>query len=245
MPKQKLASAVQSLPSEYAGLEVVLAQPEDSLPMLRKAYLAAESADGKDKLAYAHVLGIMGDATGMDTLLAKAKRVLADAAAKTPTTEKDKMDDVARLLWALGGTGDKRAVPILCEFIEAGCCSSLARLRAAAVSLGKIGDPSAADALARLIKPDESRVANMEPGTGNQETGFRVPGSGFRVRESPLEIRTLIVACALYRCGDKDGLAKRTLEQFTRGTNGPMARLAQQVLNESRTANHESQIRNP
>lgn len=206
MPRQKIASAVQNIPNEFTDLEIVLAQPADSLPMLRKAHQAAE---GKNKLAYAHVLGIMQDASGLDTLMSEARTRLNDPAAKK-LPDKGAMDDLARLMWAMGGTGDKRVAPVLCGFIEKGYCISMARRRAAVVSLGRLADPSAAATLAQLIKPGDVKTGERDASPAN-----------------------LIVACALLRCGDKDGLARQTLEQISRGPNGPFARLAQQVLGDA------------
>jgi hypothetical protein len=42
--------------------------------------------------------------------------------------------------------------------------------------------------------------------------------------------KELIVAAMLYRCGDCDGIAKATLQQYTRDVHGHFARYAQRTL---------------
>ena len=58
---EKVAEAVESIKKDFHGAAVILAQPEQSLPLLRKAYAQSE---GDAKLAYAQVLAIMGDPGG-------------------------------------------------------------------------------------------------------------------------------------------------------------------------------------
>ncbi|MBI5393680.1 MAG: FAD-dependent oxidoreductase, partial [Verrucomicrobia bacterium] len=216
MPKAEVAAAVQRVASNYDGLEVVLAQPQDSLPLLQAAY---DSASGANKLAYAHVLGVMSDGRGVETLVAEAQRRLKAKDFPKPVGKKVgkgkgriemSMDDTARLIWALGSAGDRRVVASLCALAEASSGMEFAtstRFRAIAVSLGRLGDPSAAPTLAAMVKAK----------AGKDEMG------------------ELIAACALFRCGDRDGLARATLERFVGGSNGPYSRLAWQVLNSKRS----------
>jgi len=185
-PKTKIAAAVKQIPEDYGGLEVVMAQPEDSLPLLRAAYTAAS---GEAKLHYANTLGVMGDATGIETLLAEAKRRLK---------EPPPLAMPERLLWALGGTRDPRAIPALAELIGQ---PGEQNYRAIVVSLGRMANPAGMPVLVDLLQ-------KAKPDTDQE----------------------LITACALYRCGDKDGLAKRTLERIAAGSNSPFSRLAWQVL---------------
>jgi HEAT repeat protein len=213
MPKAEVAAAVQRLAANYDGLEVALAQPRDSLPLLREAY---DGASGAHKVAYAHVLGVMGDARGVETLIAEARRRLRAKDLAKPVGRKVAknrtempMDDTARLLWALGGTGDRRVVPTLCALAEATAgveFATSARFRAIAVSLGRLGDPAAAPALATMMTSKAGKD----------------------------EVSELIAACALFRCGDKEGLARAALDRFVAGSSGPFSRLAWQVLRANR-----------
>lgn len=208
-PKSQIASAVSGVTNGYAGLEVLLAQPQDALPLLRAAH---DSATFPNKLIYAHVLGVMGDAHGAETLMAEARRRLEtkDLAKPVPVTiakpgnkvrTEVPMDDVARLEWALGNAGDSRAVPLLCELSKV-AADTPGRFRAIAVSLGRLRDPTAATALAEMLKP----------------------------RIGSADAHEVIAACALFRCGDSEGLARASLERLVTSNNGPVSRLAWQVM---------------
>lgn len=207
LPPEKVAAAIQRVTKDFDGLEVLLAQPADSLPLLRQAYAAAK---GPEQLAYAQILGIMGDATGLPALEAEAKRLIAAKALQLPRDEKGQLvagpqyvpSEGSRVIWALGGTGDKRAVAPLLAMLPHIDPSDGPKARAMAVSLGRLADPAAAEPLAAWMQTKEP-----EP-----------------------NIRVLIAACALYRCGDRNGLAKAALEGFTRSANGPFSLLAWQVL---------------
>jgi len=154
----------------------------------------------------------MGDGHGVERLIAEARRRLEAKDLAKPVGRKVArnrmempMDETARLLWALGGTGDRRVVPTLCAMAEATASAEFAtsaRFRAIAVSLGRLGDRAAAASL----------VAMMQSRAGKDE------------------VNELIAACALFRCGDKDGRARATLERFVASSNGPFSRLAWQVL---------------
>ncbi len=198
IPAREIAEAVKLVTKDYQGLEILMAQPQESLPQLRRAH---DTALGADKLTYAQTLGVMGDAYGVETLLKEANRCLTERDFSKHGA-KDNLEPVVQLLWALGGTGDRRSIPVLAAFSKEAARMSFPRFRAIAVSLGKIGDPAAAPTLASMVK---SR--NNSGDTGE-----------------------LMAVCALYRCGDQDGLARRKLEHFVTGVNGPFSRLAWQVL---------------
>ena len=219
LPPALISAALTSVTKEFVGVEVLMAQPAEALPALRQAHAQAE---GAAKVAYAEVLGAMGDVAGLPTLLAEAERVLkvkdAIEAGMDPkesgnlggmdngTQPKISMttpDQLSRLCWALGGPRDRHAVPMLCTIAGEAGERDLKLTRAAVVSLGRIGSPAAAPTLAGILKQSSGK----EPG-----------------------IRELITAVALYRCGDRDGLARRTLEQFLTQPNGTWAELAAQTL---------------
>ena len=198
--KKELTVALQTVLKDYDGVQTLMAQPADSLPLLRQAH---DQAGPEKRFTYAHILGIMGDAHGIDTLISEAKRRLQMKDFTLPV-KKGQMDPVVQLIWALGGTGDRRVVPVLCEMAEATARNSGVRLRALVVSLGRLHDPAAASTLVGLVKSRNQSGDALE----------------------------LMAACALSRCGDVDGLAKSTLEKFVRGANGPFSKLAWQVLSD-------------
>jgi hypothetical protein len=143
----------------------------------------------------------MGDAHGAATLAAEARRRLETNDLPTQRGE-DNMNPVEQLVWALGRCGDAGAVEWLGQIAERTPPGSAPRLRALAVSLGASGSPAAVPALKSML--------TSLAGTG--------------------DVPELMAACALHRCGDPDGLARKTLERFAAGPNGPFSRLAWQVL---------------
>ena len=66
LPEERIEQAVRTVTKDFEGIEVIFAQTETALPLLREAYKTAPS--DQDKLTYAHILGILGDPTGAETL---------------------------------------------------------------------------------------------------------------------------------------------------------------------------------
>lgn len=73
LTKKKIETAVYRLPNGFDQLEVVLDNWEIAQPILREAY-AEDTDENYGQRAFAHVLGVMGDATGAANL---AKAVAA------------------------------------------------------------------------------------------------------------------------------------------------------------------------
>ncbi|MDD2600613.1 MAG: FAD-dependent oxidoreductase [Kiritimatiellae bacterium] len=68
LPASAIQAAVIGLTNNYATLPAVMADVDAALPMLRAAY--ATQSDPARKLIYAHVLGLLHDPTGAETLVA-------------------------------------------------------------------------------------------------------------------------------------------------------------------------------
>ena len=217
LPATKISAAIASVKKDFVGIEALLAQPESALPALRQAYAQSE---GADKVAYALVLGVMGDAAGLDTLIKEAGRLgrasgaaaagddAADlggqdfgAGSKISMTTPDRL---SRIIWSLGYTRNRRALPVLLTLAGDIPEKDFKNQRALAVSLGRIGDKAAAPVLARMLRSGKAGA--------------------------PPTVRELDLAVALFRCGDQDGLARAMLERFAIGDNGPWAELATKVL---------------
>ena len=200
LPPDRIRAAIEAVVQNYRDVHVLLAQPTDSLPLLQAAYAKAA---GRDKLIYAHVLAALGDATGLPALL--------EAVRPGGTAVNDLQPGGAGrlgMIRMIGYTRDPRAVPVLAEI----CCgrdtaADFQLVRSLAFALGRIADPSAAPALADLLRESKPR------GRPSQ---------------------TLMVACALYRCGDRDGVARQWLEQCAQQDDNTLARLAWQVLRSNR-----------
>ena len=231
MPNERIAQAVVAVRENFKDAAVVLANADRALPLLRKAYEAADA--DKDKLLYARILAILGDATGVPTLIA--------AVEAAPDLGKGwrykgmgqfgrNMSDVDALMYALGRTRDKRAVPcILKKLALLKPDSAFSHFRAFACALESIGDRSAAEPLARLLATEgirgqaigtvervNERVEKFKSWTANQPRA--------------IALRELMLARALYRLGDHDGLGKTVLGEYVADYRGHLARHAAAVL---------------
>jgi ribulose 1,5-bisphosphate synthetase/thiazole synthase len=227
-PKERVAEAVKNVAKDYADLEIVLAQPQEAAPLLRAAYASAE---GEAKLVYAHILGMMGDAAGAETLIAKVEA----------ETDFDKgwnyvgmgqygrsISPLDSYIIALGRTRDPRAVePILKKVALLDAGKEFSHHRAAAMALEAIGDPRAARPLADLLsKPGMTGYAT----TTVEEAKRQATPNATETVPRNNSLRELVVARALYRCGDYSGVGKKILETYVRDLRGHYARHAQAVL---------------
>lgn len=231
LSKEKVKEAVERVANEYEGLEVVLAHLEDAMPLLREAYKAA--TDEKQKLAYAHILGMLGDATGVDTLLEAVR-----------SSEWDKgwnftgmgqygasVSPLDSIIIALGRTGDKRAVKIIIEKVEQlDPNSEFSHCRVVAMALEKIGDAAAARSVATLLKKPGMMGHSF---TDIEQARRRTPASDSDTMERNCSLRELFLAAALYRCGDYEGLGEKILREYQRDLRAHYARYAAAVLKEA------------
>jgi hypothetical protein len=233
MSPEKIAAAVKSFAAEDGkGAAVILAQPQEALPLVKEAY---QAASGKAKLAYARLLGMMGDATGLETLSAELERTNAwDAGWNYRGSGQfgHAMSPMDSLIVAIGRTRKAEAVPVLLAKLKLLTAESdFSHHRAVALALELIGDKSAAKPLAEhLAKPDMMGYAHTSLARARELDGPKAGSHGVETRRTSL--RELMVARALYRCGDREGLGEKILQQYAQDLRGHLARHAQAVLKE-------------
>lgn len=231
LPPERIAAAVESVKDGFKGVAVLLTHPKQAQPLLREAYAKAE---GKDKVTYAHILAVLGDGIGMETLVDEVRSI----------SEWDQgwnyrgmgqfgraLSHLDQMIVALGRIGDPQAVPAIVEKAKLLTPDhDFSHHRAVAMALEMIGDRSAAQPLAGML---------MQPGM----TGFvhdtvekarqfdaESPGGTNAVQSRRLSIRELSLARALYRCGDYGGVGKQILSAYTEDLRGHFARHAKAVL---------------
>jgi len=229
LPQEEIEKAVERVANDYDGLEVLLTQPMNAMPLLRQAYKTAETT--KAQLAYARILGMLGDATGSEILIDAVK-----------TTEWDKgwnftgmgqygasLSALDSAIIALGRTRDKRGLTTILEKVgQLDEKSEFSHCRAVAMALETLGNIAAAQALANLLqKPGMMGHAFTEI----EEAKLRTPASPTDTQTRNHSLRELILARALYRCGDYEGLGEKILTEYARDLRGHYARHAQDVLN--------------
>ena len=132
------------------------------------------------------------------------------------------------LIIALGRTGDKRGLGAILEKVEQlNAESEFSHHRAVAMALERLRGPAAARALAELLRKTGMRGhAFTDIGDARRRTP-RGPEDTLTRNRS---LRELILARALYRCGDYKGLGEEILKQYERDLRGHYARHAHAVL---------------
>jgi hypothetical protein len=199
-----------------------MAAPERSIPMMQRAYRHPATSD-EGKLRCAHVLGMMGDSTGIETLIDRVR-----GAAQFDEGRIDVyfpwVTWLDSYLIALGRTRDPRALAPLVEKLELlgeGSGQLVSHFRALALAFEALDDPAAARPLGETMKRLEIRGMAVTDTTGLTAELRGKSGQ-----------RDLTLARVLYRLGDHEGIGKRILEQYTRDICGHYARHAQAVLAE-------------
>ena len=226
---EKLTLAIKGLADNYRDVHVVLDHAADALPGLRAAYAAAQTPE--QRLIYAHVLGILGDATGVETLIDAVRNTPQETSIKFHWSERfgRRVTDLDTYMIALGRTRDKRALePILAHVRKMTGSSPFTGFRAATLALESLGDPAAVPTLAELLRKP-GIMGNMMAGVdGISAYGY---GSG---QERHMALRELALARVLYHLGDHEGLAESVLRQYTQDLRGVYALHAAEVLREKK-----------
>ncbi len=222
---------------ESAGkpLAIILTHQQAALPIIIEAY---HEADGQAKLLYAQLLAICGSNEGLPTLLAALKETdeweekifqgfMADYAhLPTPTDA---------IILAASYTGDPAVLPELIrlvDMLDAGV--TLSHHRTLALALERLAHSDAAEPLANLLtKPGMSGhvMIDLEDALTELKNDGRIPGGRAPLEKRTRALREIILARALYRCGDFDGIGKTILEEYQKDMQGLFARHASIVLN--------------
>lgn len=227
LPKEKVAEAVQRVANDYEGLEIVLSHFDIAQPMLRQALVTAPE---KDRLVYAHILGMMGDGAGAAELAKAVGTTNWDAGWRYTGMGQfgRSMSPLDSLIIALGRTKSTTALkPILEKVGQLGTDSEFSHFRAVTMALETLGNKAAAEPLAQLLQ---------KPGMGGhavstiEEALESNPPSGTDNTVRNQALSELYLARALYRCGDYEGLGEKTLLQYSKDLHGHYARHAKAVL---------------
>lgn len=229
---EAFAAAIRTLP-EGRGAAVLLTDPDRALPLLREAYRAST---GEARLAYAKALATWGADDGLDTLIAAVRSV--------PEWDEgwnyrgmgqfgDALSPLDVLIIQLGMTGSPQALPVILEKVALLTARhDFSHHRAVGLALETIADPAATQPLAELLaKPDMQGYVHADVHVA-KELGTAGGTNAERTRRESL--RELMLARALFRCGDYQGLGAKILHAYTQDLRGHFARHAQAVLEEQR-----------
>ena len=230
LPQEKIAEAVESVVNDFDGLEIVLTQQHEAVPLLKKAYENAQVE--KSKLAYAHILGMLGDPIGAGTLVEAIRSRDWDKGWNYTGMGQFGMSlsELDSLIIALGRTRDGRALQtILRKAEQLNVESEFSHCRAVAMALESLGEPVAAKPLALLLaKPGIQGHAF----TNIDRARHEVPSNPTDTVTRNNSLRELVLARALYRCGDYQGLGEKILKEYATDLRAHYARHASAVLHE-------------
>ena len=228
--EEEMEKAVEDLGKDYSGIAKVLVDPERAASLLRKAWKA--SKDEAERLRYAHVLGMLYDDTGYETL-----------ANAVDSAEWDKgwnfrgmgqfgatTSPVDNLVIALGRTGRKEAVPVILRKLDQLTpASEFSHVRAVCLALEYLRPSNAAAPVASFLKkPGVAGHSFLEINDVIARTPNNINDNSTRNNS----LRELILARALYRCGDYEETGRKTLRQYARDFRGHYAKHARSILAE-------------
>jgi len=220
--------AVAGLVNNYSTLPTVLADTATALPMLRTAY--ASAGNPADRLIYAHVLGLLGDPVGAQTLVDVVSpnpwdvgwnfRGMGQYGRSVST-----MDSY---LIALGRTLDPGGVsPLLAKAAQFEATSSFSHYRTVALASESFDSGSAAMRLAALL-PLVQGHALPNAATAPLITDFSNTQADI---ERNCCLKELAVARALYRLGDdSEHSGEQVLTAYAYDPREVYAAHARQVL---------------
>ncbi len=219
----QVAAAVRSVVHNYEGLALVLDQSEVALPMLQEAYAATGSAE--HRVIYANILGMLGDASGSESLMEVIGNTDWDQGWNFRGMGQFG-GSISRLdshIIALGRSGAEDALPtILRKLEQLDASKEFSHHRAVALALETIADKRAAKPLAELLAKEGMT------GFAITEIDADSKAAGNEHRSQPL--REVILARALYRCGDYHGVGRKILETYAQDLRGLFAKHAHAVL---------------
>jgi hypothetical protein len=228
----KIEEAVEGDLGSLENLAIIVAHRQVALPLLRRAY--SRATEKARRLACARILAVLRDKTGVGALLDALEHTDWDRGRDIVTSGESgaEYSRVDMLILALGQTGDPRAVEPICEKAQKlDAQSGLSHIRAVALALEAFGDRRAAPVLAQLLKKDGmTGHAITSLAEARRRRGELEQGQGRTVRLVNPAVRELVLARALYRCGDRDGLGKHILRQYEQDLQGPFALHAHAVL---------------
>jgi hypothetical protein len=222
--REHLEEAVASVVEEYRGLALLLDQKDRALPLLRDALKKADAPE--HQLVYANILGMLGDPAGAPVLIEHIRSQAWDEGWNFRGMGQfgGSISPLDSHLIALGRSGDPAGLPAILEKVaELDATREFSHHRAVAMALEARRDPAAAKPLAELLSKDSM-------------TGYAILdiGESHRQEERSEPLREIILARALYRCGDREGLGEKILREYEKDLRGLFAQHAQAVLREGK-----------
>lgn len=211
---------------------VLAAEPERAIAKLREAYNNSHYSETA-KLHFAQVLGVLADDSGVDTLIEAIRGFSKwDKGWEFQVygVYGDSYSQLDRLIIALGSTGAKSGLsPILEKLQLLDANSEFSHYLAVAVALESINDPIAAKPLAELLSLPGMRgyaVTNLD----EAKKLYFMGNITHTLRDRSL--REIILAGALYKLGDHNGIGRAVLQKYAADLRSLYAQHANMILQE-------------
>ena len=221
----------------HKALAVVISHPQESIPLLKKAY--TQISKPAAKLNYARILAILGDQTGKETLVEAVKKAPNWGKGWDYSNQRkyaNTFGPVDRIVIALGflNSVDVHA-PLLEKLDQLTLKSPLSHYKAVCLALRMNKDESLAEPLARFLKEKkleghtqalgyykiQKKEKNIYVRQGVNKSGGSMVNNKFK---------ELLVAALLFECGDYQNQGREILELYTKDVNGHFAEYAHRVL---------------
>ena len=221
----------------HKALAVVISHPQESIPLLKKAY--TQISKPAAKLNYARILAILGDQTGKETLVEAVKKAPNWGKGWDYSNQRkyaNTFGPVDRIVIALGflNSVDVHA-PLLEKLDQLTLKSPLSHYKAVCLALRMNKDDSLAEPLARFLV--EKKLKGHTQALGYYKTQKKektiyvrqgVNKSGGSMVNN--KFKELLVAALLFECGDYQNQGREILELYTKDVNGHFAEYAHRVL---------------
>jgi hypothetical protein len=222
IPLNRVAAAVARADTDPGAMAIILASPDDALPLLRDA--CRDAGEDEAKLMYAQILGMLGDRLGAPILLEKVRTSAWDKGWNFRGMGQygGSLSALDSCIIALGRTRVPEAEAVLIEKLKALTpASEFSHCRAVAMALETLCATGAAGPLAELL---------AQPGMAGHAVAVDLPDRLPATPKRSASLREIVLARALFRCGDYEGTGRRILEQYRNDVRGVFSRHASEVL---------------
>jgi hypothetical protein len=226
-----MRKAASTLHNNMDGLEILLTDYKRAIPLLKEHYKA--KAGAPQAVNYAHTLALLGDATGIETLM-EAVNSYTEWDAGWNYTGMGQfgpcMSRLDSLIMALGNTGKKEILQAIIPHAKRLKAESrFSHFRAVCIAFETTGDKSVAPILSEIIISCNMRNETV--------TDYRKARNSVNANPEDTSVRNRVLkelhlARALFRCGDHNGLGKTILESYVNDMRAHYARHAEEIVNE-------------
>ncbi len=229
-----LNAAIGSFTNDLTSCAIVLSAGSRAVAPLKAAF---NQSSGRKKERCAVALALLGDTSGVDTLIARLNSATNWDLGWSYQSVKDENNEVERtgsfvseidgIVRALGVAGDRKAVPAISRLaLMLDPSGEYSHYHSVAYALSLMPSAEGADTLYSLLTMPKMTGWNL-PTFARMKSPGTLPATVVLREASPREV---MLASALYRNGDKNGLGRQILENYSQDLRGTYGRFVSQVL---------------